>query len=116
MDGKRVKELRRRKGFTLDTLSERTGISKSYLSLIERDIQSNPSLDILHRLAKTFEVDVEDLVRFEKDEGTVVISNPAASIRGTFKVEIELPAEDMSPKKLERIKEFIQTLKEEKVD
>ncbi|SEM94360.1 DNA-binding transcriptional regulator, XRE-family HTH domain [Mesobacillus persicus] len=116
MDGKWLKELRRRKGFTLDTLSERTGISKSYLSLIERDIQTNPSLDILHRLAKTFEVDVEDLVRFDKDEGTVVISKSPIQIKGTFKFEIELSAEDMSPRKLEQIKGLIQTLKEEKAD
>jgi XRE family transcriptional regulator, master regulator for biofilm formation len=114
MGGKRLKELRRRKGFTLDTLSERTGISKSYLSLIERDIHSNPSLDILHKIAKTFDVEVEDLVRTEKNEEKVILTNNLnPSIKSTFKLEIELSAEEMSPERLEQIKEFIQTLKQD---
>lgn len=113
MDGRKLKELRRSKGLTLDTLSERTGISKSYLSLIERDIQSNPSLDILHRIAKTFEVNVEELVRVEKDVIRLTTNSPNLSIKSTFKLEIELPEDELSPRKLERIKEFIQTLKQD---
>jgi XRE family transcriptional regulator, master regulator for biofilm formation len=113
MDGKRLKDLRRKKGYSLDMLSERTGISKSYLSLIERDIHTNPSLDILHRIARTFEVDVEELVKFEK-EGTVVeIANYNPSVKSTFKVEIELSVDEMSPQKLEQIKDFIETLKKD---
>jgi XRE family transcriptional regulator, master regulator for biofilm formation len=111
MDGKRLKELRRRKGFTLDTLSEQTGISKSYLSLIERDIQSNPSLDILHRLAKTFDVQVEELVKIEKEDRSVGLTNSAPTVKGIIKVEIELQVEDMNSRKLEQIKEFIEKLK-----
>jgi transcriptional regulator with XRE-family HTH domain len=112
MEGKRLKELRRQKGFTLDTLSERTGISKSYLSLIERDIQSNPSLGILHRLAKTFGVEVEDLVRDEMEKGTVTITKSTPIINCTINVEIGLPMEELSTQKLEQIKEFIKILKE----
>jgi len=113
MDGKLLKELRRRRGFTLDSLSERTGISKSYLSLIERDIHTNPSLDILHRIAKTFEVEVEELVKSEKEGTPVGLANPNSPVKSTFKVEIELPLEKMNPRKLEQIKEFIETLKKD---
>ncbi|MBY0098267.1 helix-turn-helix domain-containing protein [Mesobacillus maritimus] len=112
MDGKRLKELRRRKGFTLDTLSERTGISKSYLSLIERDIQSNPSLDILHKLAKTFDVQVEELVKLgEEDTPATGLASPDLTVKATFKVEIELPVGQMNSMKLEKIQEFIELLK-----
>ncbi|MGM0902165.1 MAG: helix-turn-helix domain-containing protein [Bacillota bacterium] len=113
MDGKRLKELRRRKGFTLDTLSERTGISKSYLSLIERDIQTNPSLDILHRLAKTFDVQVEELVKTETEGPSVALVHSDPTVKSTFKVEIELPVEEVNARKLEQIKEFIETLKKD---
>ncbi|WP_404330878.1 helix-turn-helix domain-containing protein [Mesobacillus maritimus] len=111
MDGKKLKELRRRKGFTLDTLSERTGISKSYLSLIERDIQSNPSLDILHRIAKTFGVEVEELVRTKREGNGETFSISTSAVKSTFKIEVELPIDELNPQKLEQIKEFIQALK-----
>jgi XRE family transcriptional regulator, master regulator for biofilm formation len=113
MDGKRLKELRRRKGFTLDTLSEQTGISKSYLSLIERDIQSNPSLDILHRLAKTFEVQVEELVKSKEESPLVDVAHPESSVKSTIKFEIEISFEEMNTRKLEQIKEFIEILKKD---
>ncbi len=62
MDGKKIKILRDEKGISLSKLSEMTGISKSYLSLLEREIQTNPGLDILEKLAATFDVEVDELV------------------------------------------------------
>ena len=112
MDGKRLKELRKKKGYSLDKLSERTGISKSYLSLIERDIQSNPSLDILNRIAKTFEIEVEELVWEEKEVITGGTPVPDLQIKSSLKIEIVLPLEDLTPQKLEQIHELIKTLKE----
>lgn len=112
MDGKRLKAFRKKKGYSLDKLSERTGISKSYLSLIERDIQSNPSLDILNRIAKTFEIEVEELVREER-EGSIVDSPVTEMpIKSSLKIEIILPLEDLTPEKLEHINELIKNIKE----
>ena len=40
----------------------KTGVSKSYLSYIERGIQKNPSLQILSKLANSLGTTVEDLL------------------------------------------------------
>lgn len=62
MVGIRIKRLRLQKGYSINELSEKSGVSKSYLSYIERGIQQNPSLQVLSRLAKTLDTNVEDLL------------------------------------------------------
>lgn len=47
MIGKRIKRLREKKGFSITMLARLAGVSKSYLSQIERGLQSNPSLQFL---------------------------------------------------------------------
>ncbi|WP_052948815.1 helix-turn-helix domain-containing protein [Mesobacillus campisalis] len=111
MDGKKLKELRMKKSLTLSRLSELTGISKSYLSLIERDIQNNPSLDILQRLSRHLDIEVEDLVKNDIDQREVVL-NATPTVKSTFKVEIEFSEEQMSPQKLQQIKDLINNLKQ----
>ncbi|MET3698692.1 XRE family transcriptional regulator of biofilm formation [Bacillus oleivorans] len=49
--GERIKELRQIKGYSLTTLAKLAGVSKSYLSSIERDLQTNPSRHYLSKLA-----------------------------------------------------------------
>lgn len=62
MVGNRIKKLRLMKGYSINELSERAGISKSYLSYIERGIQKNPSLQILSKLAHTLDTNLEHLL------------------------------------------------------
>jgi XRE family transcriptional regulator, master regulator for biofilm formation len=112
MDGKKLKELRRKNGLTLSRLSELSGISKSYLSLIERDIQKNPSLDILQRIARNLDIEVGDLVRNELGEGEVVL-DMKQSVKGKFKLEIEFSEEELSPQKIQQIKKIIHSLNHE---
>jgi transcriptional regulator with XRE-family HTH domain len=112
MNGNKIKDLRRGKGLSLSRLSELTGISKSYLSIIERDLHKNPSLDILEKLASFFQVDVEYLV---KREGVAELVPPPAKqpIKTTLKLEIELSKEQISPQKLQQITELIEKLNED---
>lgn len=56
MVGKRVQQLRLKKGLSLSELAERAGVSKSYLSTIERDVQSNPSIQFLEKIAGVLNV------------------------------------------------------------
>ncbi|EKN62554.1 Slr [Neobacillus bataviensis LMG 21833] len=109
MDGSKFKSLRLAKGYSLSKLSILTGISKSYLSLIERGIQRNPSLDIIEKLAKTFAVEVEDLVKPKKGEK----AEKKHSIKSVLKVEIELSEDQLNPQKLKQIKELIDAIKTE---
>ncbi len=106
MQGDKLKRLRKEKGYSLNELSKVTGISKSYLSLIERNIQRNPSLEIMGKLAKTLEVDVKEFVR--GDDKTLNVKKH--TIKSTLKVEIELSEDYLHPEKLKQIKEFIQSL------
>ena len=56
--GSEVRELRKARKLTLQTLSELTGISLSYLSAIERDA-GNPSVDVIRSIAEALAVDVD---------------------------------------------------------
>jgi XRE family transcriptional regulator of biofilm formation len=62
MVGERLRELRMAKGYSISELAELAGVSKSYLSYIERDVQKNPSLQFLRKIATTLETEVEDLL------------------------------------------------------
>ena len=55
--GSEVRELRKARGLTLDDLSRTTGISRSYLSVIERDA-GKPSVEVFTAIAEALSVDV----------------------------------------------------------
>ncbi len=57
MEGERIKEVRNRKGYTLQELADKTGITASYISQIERGIR-HPSLGSLRKIAECLEVPV----------------------------------------------------------
>lgn len=57
MVGKNIAEIRKRRGYTLSELAELSNISKSYLSNIERNINKNPSLEVMQKIAKVLNVD-----------------------------------------------------------
>jgi transcriptional regulator with XRE-family HTH domain len=57
----RVRELRKKKGWTLDELSAACGVSRSMLSEIERG-NANPTLAVAFRIAAAFSMSLGDLV------------------------------------------------------
>lgn len=65
MIGDRIRELREERGMSLSVLASRSGVSKSYISNIERGIQKNPSLIIMKKLADTLGVPLEDLTAWK---------------------------------------------------
>ena len=54
---RRIHAMRRQRKLTLDALAERTGLTKSFLSKVERGV-SVPSISTVMKLARAFEVDV----------------------------------------------------------
>jgi XRE family transcriptional regulator of biofilm formation len=68
MIGKNIQEIRKKKGFTLSELAVRANISKSYLSNIERDINQNPSIHIINKLAVVLDVDLRALLKTDNNE------------------------------------------------
>ena len=57
--GNRLSLLRKRKNMTLDELSAKSGVSKSILSQIERDL-SNPTVTTISRIANALEERLSD--------------------------------------------------------
>ncbi|MCT8139003.1 helix-turn-helix domain-containing protein [Anaerobacillus sp. CMMVII] len=69
MIGERVKKYRLQKGLSLTELAEAAGVAKSYVSSIERNIQSNPSIQFLEKISSVLDVSVETLLHEKKEAG-----------------------------------------------
>ncbi|MCH6267623.1 helix-turn-helix domain-containing protein [Neobacillus citreus] len=111
MDGKKLQRLRTEKGYSITKLSLLTGISKSYLSLLEREIQTNPGLEVLDRISGALEIPVELLISKESEDETAISATPTG--KSKLKVEIELSEGQLSPQKLQHIKELIDAINNE---
>lgn len=105
MEGIRIRKLRTEQGMSLNRLSELTGISKSYLSLLERGIQKNPSIVVLEKLAEALQVSLDVFIKREK-------SGDAGSGTGVVKLQVEFSEKDMAPEKFKRVKELLEILNE----
>jgi transcriptional regulator with XRE-family HTH domain len=57
-----LRELRKARGLSLKQVEAEAGVSNAYLSQLERGLRKPPHPDILRRLAKAYEVPVEDLL------------------------------------------------------
>ena len=59
MIGNTIFEIRKQKGLTLSELAKRAKISKSYLSNIERNLNRNPSIDVVKRIAGVLDIEFD---------------------------------------------------------
>jgi XRE family transcriptional regulator, master regulator for biofilm formation len=66
MIGRNIYHIRRRRGYSLSELAEKAEVSKSYLSNIEREINQNPSIQVIKRIAVVLEVDLKILIGTEE--------------------------------------------------
>ena len=64
--GSRIRDERRKRKLTLEVLSQKTELSKSFLSQIERGL-AQPSISSLKRIAREFGISVVDLFPSEID-------------------------------------------------
>ncbi len=62
MIGQRIKNLREIKGYSISELAKLANVSKSYLSQIERDLKTNPSLQFLIKIAQTLDTSIDYLL------------------------------------------------------
>ncbi|CAG1018850.1 HTH-type transcriptional regulator SutR [Burkholderiaceae bacterium] len=74
---RRVRELRDTQGFSLDALAERSGVSRSNISLIERG-QSSPTAAVLDKLAAGLGVTLASL--FEDSPAPAAEPSPLARV------------------------------------
>ena len=67
--GKRVRELRQKKGWTLRDLASKVGVGFTYLSRVENErlnFGDYPSDSLIHRLADALDADEEELLILAK--------------------------------------------------
>ena len=62
MIGTNIYKHRKQRGLTLSDLAEQAQLSKSYLSNIERNLNQNPSIQIVERIANVLRVDFRILL------------------------------------------------------
>jgi XRE family transcriptional regulator of biofilm formation len=62
MIGDRVKKLRQEKKMSLSELALKAGVAKSYLSSLERTLQTNPSVQFLEKIGSVLGVPVDNLI------------------------------------------------------
>lgn len=68
MIGERVKKLRLEKKMSLSELAEQAGVAKSYLSSLERNLQTNPSIQFLEKIAAVLHIPVDHLIHEQPDK------------------------------------------------
>ncbi|WP_164668069.1 helix-turn-helix domain-containing protein [Virgibacillus doumboii] len=70
MIGEKIKQLRQEKKMSISELAEKAGVAKSYLSSIERSLQTNPSIQFIEKISSVLGVSVNDLIREDKWKDT----------------------------------------------
>jgi transcriptional regulator with XRE-family HTH domain len=70
--GRRVRELRQQRGFSLDALGERSGVSVSMLSAVERG-QKVPSILVMGQIATALGTSIGRLVDEERSPRVIVL-------------------------------------------
>jgi XRE family transcriptional regulator, master regulator for biofilm formation len=103
MIGLRIRSLREEKKYSLSELAKKSGISKSYLSQIERNLQSNPSLQLLSKLAISLGTTVEELLGMNEQS---VSNNEQLDYDWTILVK-EAIDEGMSKEEFKELSNFI---------
>ena len=99
----RVRQMRKRKGWTLDQLASMCGVSRSMLSQVERGA-ANPTLSVAFRIARAFGITLGELVdgataerRIEiirKDDNSAMFRNDeACKIRTLSPLNLEKDVE-----------------------
>jgi XRE family transcriptional regulator of biofilm formation len=66
--GGRIHHLRLEKGLSLSELADKADVAKSYLSNVERSIQSNPSIQFIEKIADALQVSIHALLYGEPSD------------------------------------------------
>lgn len=97
--GERVRELRLKKGLTLESLAERAGSSKSYMWEIENKEVARPSAEKLHMIAQALETTTDYLLAVDK------VTEADAADADFFR-----NYQKMKPRSKEQLREFLKIL------
>ncbi|MBT2605115.1 helix-turn-helix domain-containing protein [Bacillus sp. ISL-53] len=68
MIGYRVKSLREERKMSISELSAKSGVAKSYISSLERNLQKNPTILVLEKIARILCIKVDALLNEQADK------------------------------------------------
>lgn len=68
MIGYRVKSLRVERKMSISELSTKSGVAKSYISSLERNLQTNPTILVLEKISRTLCIKVDALLYEQEDK------------------------------------------------
>jgi transcriptional regulator with XRE-family HTH domain len=98
--GRRLRDLRQRRGLTQRTLAQACDLSANAIGLIERG-ESSPSVSTLHRLALALEVPIAQLFT-ETEDQTVVLTKRSQRLQAhRAHIQMENLAEGLSEQSME---------------
>ncbi|TVX79119.1 helix-turn-helix domain-containing protein [Peribacillus simplex] len=69
MIGYRVKSLREERKMSISELSTKSGVAKSYISSLERNLQTNPTISVLKKISRILCIKVDALLYEQSDKG-----------------------------------------------
>lgn len=104
----RVRQLRKKKGWTLEELSAACGVSRSMLSQIERN-QANPTLAVAYRIAQAFGMSLGSLVDLPNATPTIDVIR-ADDRTYHYRSEKDCRIRTLSPLHLEKDVEFYEVV------
>lgn len=104
--GKRIRQMRSDRSWSLEMLANASGVSRSMLSEIERD-QANPTLVVTMRIARAFGVTLGEMVEAPGANSAVQVIR--AHDRGqVYRSDKDCQIRTLSPLQLEKDVEFYQ--------
>lgn len=100
----RVRDLRKERAWSLDSLAQASGVSRSMLSQIERG-QANPTLAVAFRIARAFGLTLADLVEAPTAASSIQVIR-ADDKAHTYRSDNLCQIRTLSPLNLEKDVEF----------
>lgn len=88
MLGKRIADLRAKRGFTQEQLAEKLEYSPNHISKLE-SARTNPSFELLVNISKALNIEIKELFNFDEYQSTTFI-----------KKEFDKLIQESEPKKL----------------
>lgn len=105
---RRVKELRNSRDWSLDTLAQASGVSKSMLSQIERE-QANPTLAVTYKIAQAFGISLGELVESPGMASSIEVVR-ADDRQHLYRADDDCTIRTLSPLQLEKDVEFYEVI------
>lgn len=60
---------------SISELAEKANVAKSYLSSIERNLQTNPSIQFIEKISAVLDVSVNDIINEDKSRNSETLDN-----------------------------------------